>query len=386
MERKLIDKKIASSGSALHINKFSESHIKCPNKYINAFKFPKELSKKYADEEEFNYFSKFLNENKTNPEFGWEKLSLQEQKVILGLEEYKIPAYIGYRKSLGLGINRSNYKKKPIFALLEVASACNIKCPFCFQSDSTFTTKEFMGVIDTNLAFNVIDQIDDLKIRGLTIASRGEPLLFKDLDKILDYLKTKNNIIEIKINTNAKRLTEEKLKMLVISPVNILVISTDHYEKEPYEKFRHGSNYDNFIRNISRINQQRMLLNRENNLYTRASGVAVDKKMNLQKYDSFYSSFFDETGIVKMSERWDTYNNKVCKNDNRPCGLPFERLYIWYDGTTNPCDVDYKSYLSSGNIKDSSLKKCWQNLFKLREAMLEGKRQDYIPCDRCYVA
>ena len=50
---------------------------------------------------------------KTNPEFGWNTLSLQEQKVISGLEEYKIPAYIGYRQSLGLGLKRKNYKDKP---------------------------------------------------------------------------------------------------------------------------------------------------------------------------------------------------------------------------------------------------------------------------------
>ena len=29
-------------------------------------------------------------------------------------------------------------------------------------------------------------------------------------------------------------------------------------------------------------------------------------------------------------------------------------------------------------------KECWNNLSTLREAMLKGKRQDYIPCDRCY--
>ena len=85
-------------------------------------------------------------------------------KIINGLDDYKIPAYLGYRYSYREGINRKDYKSKPIFTLLEVASACNIKCPFCFQSDSTFTTKEFMGVIDTNLALNVIDEIDDLKI------------------------------------------------------------------------------------------------------------------------------------------------------------------------------------------------------------------------------
>ena len=225
-----------------------------------------------------------------------------------------------------------------------------------------------------------------MKIRGLTIASRGEPLLCKDLGKILDYVATKKNILEVKLNTNAKRLTEENLKVLIKSPVNILVISTDHYQEKPYEKYRHGANYNNFIENISRINPMRNLFKRENNLYTRASGVAVDKEMDLEEYDKFYSKYFDESGTVKMSERWDTYNNEVYENDLRPCGLPFERLYIWYDGVTNPCDTDYKSLLSPGNVKDLSLKECWENLNMLRDSMLNGKRQENNPCDRCYVA
>ena len=40
-----------------------------------------------------------------------------------------------------------------------------------------------MGVIDTKLAMRVIDEIDKNKIRGLTIASRGEPLICKDIYK-----------------------------------------------------------------------------------------------------------------------------------------------------------------------------------------------------------
>ena len=43
-----------------------------------------------------------------------------------------------------------------------------------------------MKLIDTNLAFKIIDQIDEMKIRGLTIAAE-ESFAAKDLDKILPY-------------------------------------------------------------------------------------------------------------------------------------------------------------------------------------------------------
>ncbi|WP_413682996.1 hypothetical protein [Prochlorococcus sp. MIT 1011] len=70
-----------------------------------------------------------------------------------------------------------------------------------------------MGIIDTDLAIKAIDEIDEMKIRGITIASRGEPLLCNDLEKILDNIGQKKNIIELKMNTNAKRLTEKGTKV-----------------------------------------------------------------------------------------------------------------------------------------------------------------------------
>ena len=359
--------------------------IDCPEKFKEILINVSVEAQKYCDNAEWFYFLEAKEKFLQSIEHAWKSLSLQEKKIISGLEIHKIPAYLGYRRSFREGLNRKDYKNKPLFALLEVASACNIKCPFCFQSDSSFTTKDFMGIIDTNLAFKVIDEINDMKIRGITIASRGEPLLYKDLEILIEYIGSKENIIEIKVNSNGKRLTEDRLKSLLKTPINIFVISTDHYEKEKYEQYRHGANYENFITNISRINKVRESYKRNSNLYTRASGVMVDQNMDKTKFNAFYNQFFDESGSFAMVERWDTYSNEVETGDLSPCVIPFEKLYIWHDGQTNPCDADYKSLLSPGKFGDLSLKQCWDNLQYLRDDMLLNKRHLRKPCDRCYV-
>ena len=105
--------------------------------------------------------------------------------------------------------------------------------------------------------------------------------------------------------------------------------------------------------------------------------------MDREKYDLFYQEFLDESATVEVQERWNTYLNAKNVENLGPCGLPFERLYIWYDGTTNPCDADYKSYLSPGKIGDYTLKECWQRLTTLRKDMIRDMRKDIIPCDRC---
>ena len=60
-------------------------------------------------------------------------------------------------------------------------------------------------------------------------------------------------------------------------------------------------------------------------------------------------------------------------------------MYVWFDGKYNPCDADYKSYLSYGNAKNSSIIEVWNSpeLKELRSKHLKGKRNKINPCDRC---
>ena len=192
--------------------------------------------------------------------------------------------------------------------------------------------------------------------------------------------------MEVKVNTNAKLLSEQKLNSILYSKVNILVVSTDHHEKEKYEILRKGASYDQMITNISKINYIRNQYRKDELLLTRASGVKFTEDLNIDEFSEFYGQYFDEVALINYSERWNTYSNNVDPNDHRPCGLPFERLYIWHDGTINPCDSDYKSYLSPGRFGDLSLRDCWQKMENLRKSMLAGKRQMHTPCDRCYDA
>ena len=74
-------------------------------------------------------------------------------------------------------------------------------------------------------------------------------------------------------------------------------------------------------------------------------------------------------------ERWDTYNNNKNEDINDPCENLWDRMYIWFDGKVNPCDADYKSFLSFGNINESSIKKIWNNqiIESLRNKHLNNK-------------
>ena len=76
--------------------------------------------------------------------------------------------------------------------------------------------------------------------------------------------------------------------------------------------------------------------------------------------NEFWSKLVDEVTIKESTPRWDTYNNEK-NNETQPCLQLWHRMYIWYDGTVNTCDFDYKSFLSKGNIKYNSIKEIWKN-------------------------
>ena len=91
--------------------------------------------------------------------------------------------------------------------------------------------------------------------------------------------------------------------------------------------------------------------------------------------------------MVEMENRWDTYHNPKDIMAQGACNYLWERMYVWYDGTTNPCDADYKSYLSTGKLdyKLNTIKEIWNSkkYSELREKHLTKKRQSLNPCDRC---
>ena len=71
-----------------------------------------------------------------------------------------------------------------------------------------------------------------------------------------------------------------------------------------------------------------------------------------------------------------------------PCSELFRRMYVWWDGKANPCEVDYRSDLSPGYLsKNNNLSKLWLSPIyrSLRNKHLHSDRSATKPCDRCKV-
>ena len=309
----------------------------------------------------------YLKKNKTN------------LKKIVGYLIFRYKFYIVGKKKINLGF--------PPYLLIEPVSACNLRCPFCFQIDKSFTRKPYMGVIDFEFFKKIVDEANDIGVGAITLASRGEPTMHKKYTEMLEYLSKKENIFEIKTNTNGTFLSEKICHAIFKYNVNQVIISSDHYIKKDYERLRLGSNFEKVVENVDRLYEIRKKFYPDSITEIRISGIDNDRNLDRKKFKNFWIKRSDHVTASYALERWDTYSNKPHDKITDACENLWDRMYVWFDGKTNPCDADYKSYLNYGDAKKNNLKKIWNDkiIEKTRRMHLAKERNKIVPCDRCGV-
>jgi len=299
----------------------------------------------------------------------------------------KIIKYLIFRHKFRQAGEKKILLDYPPYLLIEPVSACNLRCPFCFQSDKTFTVKGNMGVMKFDLFKKVVDEANQLGTGAITLASRGEPTMHKKLNLMIEYLSKKENIFEIKLNTNASFLTEELCHTILKSKVNQVVISADHYEKNDYERLRLNAKFETILANVDQFFGIRKKHYPDSITEIRISGVDSDKNLDRKKFKDFWIKRSDHVTATFPLERWNTYENKKNTEITDPCERLWDRMYVWYDGKVNPCDADYKSYLSFGDVSKETISSVWKSnkIKELREQHINNLRNKTVPCDRCGV-
>ena len=370
------------------VDQVSIDEVVDSNKIYNIILSNLDLFKNYTlktgDTYGHELFLNFTNNKKLNFPMNKhiEMFILKNQKDI-----NKVIKYIIFRYKFHLaGSKKINFGYPP-YLLIEPVSTCNLRCPFCFQTDKSFTKKPFMGVIDFEFFKNIVDQADEMGTGAVTIASRGEPTMHKKYAQMLEYLNTKNNIFEIKTNTNGTYLNEEICHAIFKNNVTQVVVSGDHYIKEDYERLRLGSNFEKVVKNVDMLFNIRKEHYPDSLTEIRISGIDNERNLDRKKFKEFWIKRSDHVTASFPLERWKTYENNVLPDIKDPCENLWDRMYVWFDGKVNPCDADYKSYLSYGNAKEYSLKELWNNKINsnIRNNHLNNKRNELNPCDRCGV-
>lgn len=133
----------------------------------------------------------------------------------------------------------------------KITYACNLNCYMCNQRNETHKDKKHHNAnLDIKAAKNVIDQVE--KYKPQIYIWGGEPLIYPDLDELLEYTNEKK--LTTCITTNGT-LLHKHVESIVMNKVAEIAVSLDG-PKEVHESIRSCKGiFDDIIRGLEMLKE-----------------------------------------------------------------------------------------------------------------------------------
>ncbi len=276
--------------------------------------------------------------------------------------------------------------------------ACNFKCNYCIHalSQDALDAKEFKKTIMTFETFKkAIDDIKeyDSKLKAIIFAGHGEPLLHKDIAKMVQYAKEADVAERIEIVTNASLLNNNMSDNLIKAGVDRLKISIQGTTAEKYKEVAdYELDYKQFLMNLKYFKEHK----KHTEVYIKIIDIALDDKEDEQKFKEMFTPVSDILDIeyaIPFIKEIDsgTYNKEFDRNKqgnnqkSKVCSMPFYMQVVVPNGDILPCcSTDVPCVL--GNLHNDSIKNIWNNqmTYNFFKLMLIDKNQNAI-CKECCV-
>ena len=150
------------------------------------------------------------------------------EKIGSGRDENRVPLYkvVPMKIPFSIGIGTSDF--------------CNFRCNYCAQSTNIGITPQ---ILSWDKFVNIISQIEEMlekndmkRIKNFLICGIGEPLICKEVPKMVSYVKERGISERIELTTNGSLLTHELSKDLIAAGLTRLLISVQGVNKEAYKQ------------------------------------------------------------------------------------------------------------------------------------------------------
>ncbi len=253
----------------------------------------KEIQKAFLDikEEKLRFINKY---DRDTDEF---YITTQEINWLLKNKKKDWLKYLIYRYNFKILPLKKIVTDFPQYVLIEPVSLCNLRCIMCFQVDKSFSSnKAINGFMDISLFKDVVEQVKENSCNAITLASRGEPTLHKEFDKISKIIED-SKILDCKLNTNATVMNEKKINEILSANFSEVVFSVDAGTKETYESIRVKGKWERVLKNIELFNQIRSNKYPKVQTVTRIAGVKVNNRQDINQMTNFWEKLVDEVSI-----------------------------------------------------------------------------------------
>ena len=349
---------------------------------------------------------KFDNGPSADPRANYIKI-----KHLYYLWGYFLIKYFSLKKFFNLILNLYEYKTKKVFVKsipfkvhFDVSNVCVLNCPLCptgqkdpAQSKKIVNFEDFKWVFDRlkNYLFFV------------RLYNWGEPLLCKDLFKIVDYCHA--NKVGVQIHSNLNYYTEEILRNIVEHKLDYISLSVDGYSQENYSFYRKNGDIGKVFHGLETIMRYKKeskskypilhwqyLINNKNFAEVE-SAREYAKKIGIDIFEAYPMSLFTTNESRYSAENYSKFLSNVKSEEGsrlfkckKYCNFLWMGLSINPDLTFSPCCATYKDSDNFGNLFSEELKNFSDiynsDIFQESRKLFVIKNyrpKCYTPCDKC---
>jgi len=255
---------------------------------------------------------------------------------------------------------------------IELTTICDAKCSFCPNDRLKSST------MDLELFKRIARQARELGVRYLTLTGVGETLLDKRLFERLEFLK-ELDFERISFFTNGSRMTEEKARALLDTPVTHVLFSIDSVDPQRYYDIRklEFDAVDTNLRRFSAIVSGRIHV---------AVTSVHEEGGDLSELKKIYQRY-GETGTVDLVTFVKAHNwaeGKARDLGEIPCDYLWHNMFVRTDGRMALCCLDWESGEILGDLTREPLAEVIQGaLRRVKQLHLEGRKNDIPLCAHC---
>ncbi len=287
------------------------------------------------------------------------------------------------------GFVEPKHAEFPPILIIAVTNVCDMACVHCahpvIKKDKEYRAAYMAPEIHTRIVEETKRFKDQLWV--FRYAADGESLLHPHFLDFVEETK-RAGIGPVDLTTNAQTLNEEKMRRLLLAPIDVIDVSTDAYSKETYEKIRIRGKFDVVTANTRRLIEMRNQLGSP----TKIMVSIIEQKQSkheVELFKQYWGPMVDEVlvrglnndlGLVKVEETY--FDESLAR---WPCPQFWKRVTINMHGDVRFCVEDWRNHGLVGNVRDTSIQEIWQSAQydRFRELHLTGRWGDMSMCKPC---
>lgn len=289
--------------------------------------------------------------------------------------------------------------KTPLVLIVDPASNCNLKCPFCPTGHRNLIAKtgRYQGPMSLDLFKKIISDLNEFpdKIRVLRLYKEGEPLMNRHFSDMVSIARKSGRVEKIDTTTNGVLLTPRNSERIIAAGIDQINISVNGLSTEQFmDLVKTKVNFSRYVENIKYLYS----IKGDCTIYIKAIQENLTKD-DQSRFLEIFGDISDRIFFEHLFPNWPGFDDPIIPKEGKValyggeireqsvCPYIFYSTTVNSDGTVSLCIQDWSRKLVVGDLNNESLIEVWSNylITEHRIRHLTGQRKDNPTCRNCGV-